>query len=252
MPPRGILLHGPPGCAKTTLARAAAGSAGIAFFSLSPADVYASSYVGEAEAVVRRAFSLARSASPCILFFDEIDSILGSNSSNDGSHGMSRSGRGSSAEARVLSTFLNEMDGVDASKTDGVLVLGATNRPSTLDAALLRPGRFDNVIYVPPPDKDARKSILEMHCRQWKCLDVDVDYLASDAITRSMTGAEIVGACRAAAMQVLRQTLALSSTERSPCMKQSYLEEALMKVKPLLSDPQILGEYTSFESHKSS
>ena len=92
-PPRGILLHGPPGCAKTTLARAAAGAAGVAFLSLSPADVYASSYVGEAEAVVRRAFSLARSASPCILFFDEIDSIVAASASN--TSGMER---GNSAE----------------------------------------------------------------------------------------------------------------------------------------------------------
>ncbi len=86
-------MHGPPGCAKTTLARAAAGAAGVAFLSLSPADVYASSYVGEAEAVVRRAFTLARSASPCILFFDEIDSIVASSSSNKS--GMDR---GSNAE----------------------------------------------------------------------------------------------------------------------------------------------------------
>ena len=87
VPPRGILLHGPPGCAKTTLARAAAGSAGVAFFSLSPADVYASSYVGEAEAVVRRAFSLARATAPCVLFFDEIDAILGSEGGGGGGGG---------------------------------------------------------------------------------------------------------------------------------------------------------------------
>jgi SpoVK/Ycf46/Vps4 family AAA+-type ATPase len=103
-PPRGILLHGPPGCAKTTLARAAAGAAGVAFLSLSPADVYSSSYVGEAESVVRRAFALARSASPCILFFDEIDSIVGSptSSSNEGSFGMDR---GTSAEGAYLSVL---------------------------------------------------------------------------------------------------------------------------------------------------
>ena len=106
-PPRGVLLHGPPGCAKTTLARAAAGSAGVAFLSLSPADVYSSSFVGEAESVVRRAFDLARSAAPCVLFFDEIDSIIGGGDEGSDKHGM---GRGSSAEARVLSTFLNEMD----------------------------------------------------------------------------------------------------------------------------------------------
>ena len=103
-PPRGVLLHGPPGCAKTTLARAAAGAAGVAFLSLSPADVYASSYVGEAEGIVRRAFDLARAAAPCVLFFDEIDAIIGGEDEGGDKqgHGM---GRGTSAEARVLSTF---------------------------------------------------------------------------------------------------------------------------------------------------
>ena len=138
-PCRGILLHGPPGCAKTTLARAAAGSSGVAFLSLSPAEVYASSYVGEAERIVRQAFNLARSTSPCILFFDEIDSIFGGGGDSGG--GVGGNGRGNSSEARVLSTFLNEMDGVDIAGAgkDGVLVLGATNRPWTLDAALMRP-----------------------------------------------------------------------------------------------------------------
>jgi len=103
-PPRGILLHGPPGCAKTTLARAAAGAAGVAFLSLSPADVYASSYVGEAESVVRRAFSLARSASPCILFFDEIDSIVAASGSNKS--GMDR---GNSAEGKFNVSFLSSL-----------------------------------------------------------------------------------------------------------------------------------------------
>ena len=254
----GILLHGPPGCAKTTLARAAAGASGIAFFSLSPADVYASSYVGEAEAVVRRAFTLARSASPCILFFDEIDSILGSDS-NTG-HGMGRSG--TSAEARVLSTFLNEMDGVDALQDDGVLVLGATNRPSTLDAALLRPGRFDNIIYVPPPDEEGRKSMFEMHCRRWKCRTgetdemngapyIDVDFLASETITGSMTGAEIVGACREAAMRALRESLEDPlGSEQTPWVEQIYLEESLRNVKPLLSNKRVLEEYTEFETQR--
>lgn len=251
----GILLHGPPGCAKTTLARAAAGASGIAFFSLSPADVYASSYVGEAEAVVRRVFTLARSTAPCILFFDEIDSILGC--TEGGGHGMRRSA--TTAEARVLSTFLNEMDGVDASQEDGVLVLGATNRPSTLDAALLRPGRFDSIIYVPPPDEEGRRSMLEMQCHRWNCQTqksenikpfVDVDFLASDAVTGNMTGAEILGACREAAMRALRETLETDSQD-IPHMKQVYLEESIRNVKPLLSNKHVLEEYTRFETERS-
>jgi SpoVK/Ycf46/Vps4 family AAA+-type ATPase len=253
VPPRGVLLHGPPGCAKTMLARAAAGASGVAFLSLSPAEVYASSYVGEAEAVVRRAFTLARSAAPCILFFDEIDSIFGGGDDDDaGGHDMNRSGRGSSAEARVLSTFLNEMDGVDGTSEDGVLVLGATNRPWTMDAALLRPGRLgDKIIYVPPPDKHARLSILKMQCSHWQSEeDLDLNYFASDDVTGGMTGAEIVGACREAAMQVLREAdYAMSGA--TPCMKQKCFEDSFKSVKPLLSNPDCLKEFRLFEKGRS-
>ena len=259
--PRGILLHGPPGCAKTTLARAAAGSAGVAFLSLSPADVYASSYVGEAEAIVRRAFSLAQSSAPCILFFDEVDSIIGSEGGNNASHGMGGGGRGASAEARVLSTLLNEMDGVDGSIQDGVLVLGATNRPDCIDAALLRPGRFDKVIYVPPPDVPARRAILKRQCEKWgmrmsdedsSANDIDIDYAASDAVSGKMTGAEIVGACREAAMMAIRESLEKSSGGEgagatSPKVTQDHLLTSLLNVKPLLSDESLELEYSRFQ-----
>jgi transitional endoplasmic reticulum ATPase len=142
-PPRGILLYGPPGCAKTTLAKACANAANVAFMTLTPADVYAAPYVGDAEAVIRRAFKTARVGRPCVLFFDEIDSIVGGGSDNNegGGTGMGGRGDGKGPEARVMSTFLNEMDGVDMAGDDGVLVLGATNRPNVLDAALLRAGR---------------------------------------------------------------------------------------------------------------
>eukprot|EP00559_Dactyliosolen_fragilissimus_P004157 CAMPEP_0184864026 /NCGR_PEP_ID=MMETSP0580-20130426/13422_1 /TAXON_ID=1118495 /ORGANISM="Dactyliosolen fragilissimus" /LENGTH=874 /DNA_ID=CAMNT_0027362653 /DNA_START=462 /DNA_END=3086 /DNA_ORIENTATION=- len=280
VPPRGILLHGPPGCAKTTLARAAAAASGVSFFSLSPADVYASSYVGEAESIVRQAFNLARSAAPCILFFDEIDSILGSLPDDSRNIGMGRgSETGTTAEARVLSTFLNEMDGVDGSIKDGVLVLGATNRPSTLDAALLRPGRFDKVIYVPPPDFEGRKSILIAQIRRWKqqethetgiifdeFKDIDIDYLACEEVSGLMTGAEIVGACQEAAMIVLREYLQdakLNSEDSFPERKskllrsniaqvhQMHLIQAFRAVKPLLSNQDVLFEYERFEKMNS-
>ena len=249
-PPRGILLHGPPGCAKTTLARAAAGASAVSFLSLSPADVYSTSYVGDAEAVIRRAFTLARSASPCVLFFDEIDAILGIDENH--SSGM---GRGSAVEARVLSTFLNEMDGVDGSWKDGVLVLGATNRPWTLDTALLRPGRFDKVIYVPPPDFDGRREIISMHCQHWSKYiiegsTIDMDYLASDLISGNMTGAEIVGACREAAMFCFRAATTKVTDDSSTLpliMKQEYLETALNNVRPLLSNMSIMKDFESFQ-----
>ena len=268
-PPRGVLLHGPPGCAKTTLARAAAGSAGVSFLSLAPADVYSSSFVGDAEAVVRRAFDLARSAAPCVLFFDEIDAIIGGE--GDGSHGMDR---GNSAEARVLSTFLNEMDGVDGSIDDGVLVLAATNRPATLDAALLRPGRFDKVIYVPSPDKAARAAILTMECNKWykslssftkerfpnQTIDIgtveeyfNIDSLACDDISRLMTGAEIKHACAETAVNVMRESLLHSgSLDIDPALAQTLLEslkkgleKALRDTTPLLASS--LEEYIRFD-----
>eukprot|EP00956_Cyclotella_meneghiniana_P000102 scaffold195_cov95-Cyclotella_meneghiniana.AAC.4 len=270
-PPRGFLMHGPPGCAKTTLARAAAGSANVAFLSLSPADVYSSSFVGEAESVVRRAFNLARSAAPCVLFFDEIDAIIGGDESSG--HGM---GRGSSAEARVLSTFLNEMDGVDGSVEDGVLVLGATNRPGTLDRALMRPGRFDRVIYVPPPDECGRRDILRMECSKWYdsfvalvdnahkdayySLDkyFNLRYLAADDITGLMTGAELVGACRETAVNVMRTLLVSDSSGTISEMPQDLLhnlmrvlkvelELTLQRTRPLLSDSAVMEQYMRFE-----
>ena len=278
-PPRGVLLHGPPGCAKTTLARAAAGAAGVAFLSLSPADVYASSYVGEAEGIVRRAFDLARSAAPCVLFFDEIDAIIGGDDdggNGKGGHGM---GRGTSAEARVLSTFLNEMDGVDGSVEDGVLVLGATNRPASLDAALMRPGRFDRVIYMPHPDELARKAILTMECTKWhKALFAfmssndssltdnavtsyfNIHLLASDDVSGLMTGAEIVGACRETAVQAMQVLMESQSKSGGLICKNTAesllkslmdgLEQTLRSKTPLLSNVQVLEEYTSFENER--
>jgi SpoVK/Ycf46/Vps4 family AAA+-type ATPase len=248
----------------------------VAFLSLSPAEVYASSYVGEAEATVRRAFTLARSAAPCILFFDEMDSIFGGSDDNsDGGGGGGGGGRGSSAEARVLSTFLNEMDGVDSGSKDGVLVLGATNRPWTLDAALLRPGRLgDKIIYIPPPDVQARRAILEMQfgnhhdhdndSDELLLLDLDFEYLASDSMSGLFTGAELVGACQEAKMRLLRDMTAVSNSGEEEekekeaiihstiAMKQEYVEQALQSIKPLLSDPQALQEFRLFDRQQSS
>lgn len=173
-------------------------------------------------------------------FFDEIDAIIGSE--REASHGMNRSGGGSSAESRVLSTFLNLMDGVDGSPEDGVLVLAATNRPSVLDKALLRPGRFDKTIYVSPPDYDGRFAILSMLCESLGAKNVDIGYLASDQVTGSMTGAEIVGACRAAAMQTMTLT-SLQSTSLPEPLTQIDLENSLKSVKPLLSSSSYCSDF---------
>ncbi|CAB9509377.1 Spermatogenesis-associated protein 5-like protein 1 [Seminavis robusta] len=245
--PGGILLYGPPGCAKTTLARAAAGAAGTAFVSFSPSDVYASSYLGEAEAVIRRAFKFARSASPCILFFDEIDSILDGGGASE--YGTNRSG---GAESRVLSTFLNEMDGVDGSSQDGVLVLGATNRPWTLDAALMRSGRFDKAIYVPPPDYPGRLSILRIYCRGWDISEEELEEIASDRVSAMMTGAEIVGACHAAALLALKQSVKLDNPQESVKVAAEHLTEVFRATQPFLSSEDDLAVFLDFERSRKS
>ena len=251
-PPRGILLHGPPGCAKTTLARAAAGSENIAFLSLAPADVFASSYVGEAEAIVRRAFATARAAAPCILFFDEIDSIMGSESGG-GSNQMNRTGGGASPESRVLSTFLNETDGLTSTGNDSVLVIGATNRPCTLDAALLRPGRFDKVIYVPPPDFDGRVAIIARQLQEITVgedfLAFDVHRLACDEVSGKLTGAEIEGAIREFVIQHMFESLVPGNNPIQE-MKTENLEQVLRDVRPLLSTPGTLEEFRRFETNR--
>ena len=184
---KGVLLFGPPGCAKTTLVKALAASSGAAFVPLSSADVY-SAYVGESEATIRRVFHRARSIAPTIIFMDEIEALVGARDMSGGSGG---SGAGSEVQNRILATLLTEMDGV--SPSNGVVVVGATNRPDLVDKALLRfvdphclqqyvsipcqepdfchivtltrPGRFDRLVEVGLPDEDTRARIFEVHLR---------------------------------------------------------------------------------------
>ncbi|KAL9551139.1 hypothetical protein PS6_005153 [Mucor atramentarius] len=193
-PPRGILLYGPPGCSKTTLVKVIASSANVAFLSINGAQLY-SPFVGDSEKVVRTTFQKARASAPAIIFLDETEAIVGKrNMGNGGSNG-------DSVQERVLSTLLNEMDGVESA--DSVLVVGATNRPDMLDAALMRPGRFDQSVYVPPPDEAARFEILKIHTRHMP-LDVDVDLLNIAKHTNYYTGADLQNVCREAAMEALR------------------------------------------------
>eukprot|EP00191_Tetraselmis_sp_GSL018_P020109 CAMPEP_0177586150 /NCGR_PEP_ID=MMETSP0419_2-20121207/4910_1 /TAXON_ID=582737 /ORGANISM="Tetraselmis sp., Strain GSL018" /LENGTH=801 /DNA_ID=CAMNT_0019076005 /DNA_START=150 /DNA_END=2556 /DNA_ORIENTATION=- len=194
--PRGVLLHGPPGCCKTTLARAAAASSGATLIPLSGAQLY-SMYVGEGESLLRDTFRRARQAAPSIVFLDEIDAVAGKRS--DATAGASD---GSSVGLRLLSALLTEMDGLELAR--GVLVLGATNRPAALDAALCRPGRFDAVLYVPPPDEEGRLQTLRIHSRGMP-LHGDVDLAALAQLCERFTGAELAAVCREAALAALRE-----------------------------------------------
>jgi transitional endoplasmic reticulum ATPase len=194
-PAKGILLHGPPGSGKTLLAKALASQVGVNFVSVK-GPALLSKYVGESERAVREAFRKARQAAPCVLFFDEIDALAPARDlvAHDGQVGE-----------RVTGQLLTELDGVEEMR--GVLVLAATNRIDRLDAALLRPGRFDLLLEVPPPDAAARARIFEIALRHKPLADaIDADALARRAA--GFSGADIDLACRRAAAAALRRFLA--------------------------------------------
>ena len=188
---KGILLYGLPGTGKTLLAKAVASQSGVNFISIKgPALV--SKFVGESEKGVREVFKKARQASPCILFFDEFDAIASTRSADEG---------GSGVAGRVISQILTELDGIEELK--GVLVIAATNRRDMLDPALLRPGRFDLLLEIPPPDLDGRRDIFSIHLKNRPTgADVLPEELASES--EGMTGADIDAACRRAACMAVR------------------------------------------------
>ncbi|KAL3693889.1 hypothetical protein R1sor_007540 [Riccia sorocarpa] len=225
-PTRGVLLHGPPGCCKTTLARAAAHAAQATMISLSGADLY-SMYVGEGEALVRETFRQGRLAAPSIIFLDEVDAVASRRKEGGKLHG---GGDGTTVAEKLLSTLLTEMDGLELAQ--GVLVLAATNRPQMIDSALMRPGRFDSVIYVPPPDFEGRLEVLKIHTRKLKLgSEVSLERLAEE--TKNYTGAELAGLCREAAMAALRESLSADT------VFSRHFDTAKDSIRPSLTPLQI-------------
>lgn len=194
VPPRGILLWGPPGCSKTLLVKAIAGECRLNFFSVKGPELI-SKYVGESEKALANLFEKARKASPAILFFDEIDGLVGARSTGGGGGG------GVDVGERVLSQMLQEMDGIKG-KDSQIVIIGATNRMDKLDKALLRPGRFDRVLEVSLPSRADRREILRIHMRRVP-LESSIGVEDLVARTEGFSGAELAGAVQQAAMHAL-------------------------------------------------
>jgi proteasome regulatory subunit len=194
-PPKGILLYGAPGTGKTLIAKAVAHEAKATFIRMSGSELV-HKFIGEGAGLVRELFQLARERAPAIVFIDEIDAV-GSMRTNDGTSG--------SAEVqRTLMQLLAEMDGFE--NRGNVRIMAATNRADMLDPALLRPGRFDRLIQIPLPDRDARLQILKIHSRNMKMSNVDLDEIA--LTTEKATGAELEAVCREAGMMAVRRDAA--------------------------------------------
>lgn len=218
--PKGILLHGPPGTGKTLLAKAVATESQANFISVK-GPALLSKWVGESEKGVREVFKRAKQATPCLIFFDEIDAIAPVRGAGGDSH----------VTERVISQLLTELDGIEELR--GVVVLAATNRLDMVDPALLRPGRFDRLIKLPLPDEQARLEIFRVHTRH-KPLAPDVDLMALARQSDGRSGAEIETVCRTGTMLAIEEYLEAHPWEsdqdfRHYCLKMSHLQEAMKR-----------------------
>jgi len=194
-PPHGVLFYGPPGCGKTLLAKAVANECQANFISVKGPELL-TMWFGESEANVREVFDKARGAAPCVLFFDELDSIAKSRGGSSGDAG--------GAGDRVMNQMLTEMDGVGAKKN--VFIIGATNRPDIIDPALMRPGRLDQLIFIPLPDYESRLSVLKATLRKSPIgKDVSLEHLAK--ATEKFTGADLNEICQRAAKYAIRESI---------------------------------------------
>ncbi|GAB2295622.1 hypothetical protein Dimus_029778 [Dionaea muscipula] len=212
-PPTGVLLFGPPGCSKTLMARAVASEAGLNFLAIKGPELF-SKWVGESEKAVRSLFAKARANAPSIIFFDELDSLAVI---------RGRENDGVSVADRVMSQLLVELDGLH--QRVNVTVIAATNRPDKIDPALLRPGRFDRLLYVGPPNEADRGDIFHIHLRKMPCSS-SVDVVELARLTEGCTGADISLICREAAIQAIEENLEASE------IKMEHLKVAIKQARP--------------------
>ena len=222
-PPKGILLYGPPGTGKTMLAKAVATESEANFISVKGPE-FMSKWVGESEKAIRETFRKAKQAAPCIIFFDEIDSIAQTRGASSDSH----------VTERVISQMLSEIDGLE--ELHSITVIAATNRPDIIDPALLRPGRIDRLIYITPPDRNSRFEIFKVHTAKTPLDgDVDLDTLADD--TEGFTGADLASVCNEATILAIREYVVSGKPTDDESIKQLKVgyhnfRDAMVKVKP--------------------
>ncbi|KAM5541224.1 hypothetical protein V8D89_005153 [Ganoderma adspersum] len=224
--PRGVLLYGPPGCSKTLLVRACATESGVNFLAVKGPELL-NKFVGESERAVREVFQKARGAAPSIVFFDEIDALATSRSTSDS---------GGGPHEGVLTSLLNEMDGVQ--ELVGVTIVAATNRPDVIDSALMRPGRLDRILYVGPPDLEGRIEILRIRTQKMSVeADLDLDQIAR--MTAGCSGAEIVALCQEAALLTMKADI------NAPFVPQTAFFEAAKSIKKQIT-PEVVQTYTAW------
>lgn len=250
---RGVLFYGPPGCGKTLMAKAIANESGANFISVKGPELL-NMWFGGSEANVRDLFDKARAASPCILFFDEMDSIARSRGGGGG-------GGSSETSDRVINQILSEIDGIGGGKT--LFVIGATNRPDILDPGIMRPGRLDQLIYIPLPDRDSRVAIFKANLRKSPIAD-DITFEQLSEVTDGFSGADITEICQRAAKNAIRDSIAagierqkrvdlgeLTQEEADalpdpvPCITRTHFEASMSKARRSVT-PDIVKQYDDF------